>query len=170
MKYPRKMIVTLALVVLPAPGVVVASEKPEPARNSAAAAGKTPSRGDRHLFINKPAIAERARARQQSRPKELQPHAGRGFLLEKVQGGPAAGELDLAKLRRRQLDQVERRPARPYPALKVPRKDAPAGNRELAGPAPGADTGTGFSSVLGACLAAALLFLGLRWRRGRKGS
>ena len=167
MKYPRKMIVTLALVVLPASGVVVASEKPEPARNSAAAAGKTPSRGDRHLFINKPAIAERARARQQSRPKELQPHAGRGFLLEKVQGGPAAGELDLAKLRRRQLDQVERRPD---PALKVPRKDAPAGSRELAGPTPGADTGTGFSSVLGACLAAALLFLGLRWRRGRKGS
>ena len=168
MKYPGKTAGVLALFAFLVSATVVANENPEPVENSEAVSGKSRSKGIRHLFINKPAIAERARARLQSRPKQPHPHAGRGFLLEKVQGGSAKGKVDLAKLRQRQLDQVEGRLVSSYPAPKMAGKKTSPRTQKMAPPATTA--GTGFGSVLGACVVAVLFFLGLRWRRARRGS
>lgn len=168
MKYHGKTAGILVLLVLLVSVTVAAGEKPVPVGNPEAVSGKGPSKGIRHLFINKPAIAERAQARLQSRPKQPHPLAGRGFLLEKVQGGSAKRELDLAKLRQRQLDQVEGRSAVSYPAPKTTgNKSSPPAQKTA--PQPTA-AGSGFGSVLGAGVVTALLFLGLRWRRGRSDS
>jgi len=168
MKYHGKTAGILVLLVLLVSVTVVAGEKSVPVGNPEAVSGKGPSKGIRHLFINKPAIAERAQARLQSRPKQPHPLAGRGFLLEKVQGGSAKGELDLAKLRQRQLDQVEGRSVSSYPAPKMAGKKTSPRTQKMAPPATTA--GTGFGSVLGACVVAVLFFLGLRWRRARRDS
>ena len=170
MKYPGKTAATLAMLVSLASVTVAANENPEPVENPETVSGKSRSKGIRHLFINKPAIAERARARLQSRPKQPHPNAGRGFLLEKVQGGSGTGKVDLAKLRQRQLDQVERRSAVSYPVRKVHGNEVHDGNRDLDQESAVTGTGGGIGSVLGACVFAALLFLGLRWRRGRNAS
>ena len=168
MRHSRKTLASLLLLLPLAFSAATAGEGSPSPENPAAATDKKSSKGLRHLYINKPAIAERARARQQSLPKQLQPNVGRGFLLEKVQGGTARGELDLAELRRRQLNQVERRPSRSYMVAKAPGPEVLPGTRELDQQAP--EAGAGFGTVLGVCAAFGLLFLGLRWRRGRKGS
>ena len=67
--------------------------------------------GIRDLFIDKGAIAERAQDRALRRPPQENPHAGRGFLLEKIQGGRGRGKLALKEMRQRQLERYERRPA-----------------------------------------------------------
>ena len=170
MKYPGKTTGTLVLFAFLVSTTVVANENPEPVENPEAVSAKSRSKGIRHLFINKPAIAERARARLQSQPKQPHPHAGRGFLLEKVQGGSGKGKIDLAKLRQRQLDQVEGRTVSNYPARKVGENKIPVQAQKMEPPATAAVGGAGFGSVAGACVVAALFFLVLRWRMGRGGS
>ncbi len=170
MKYPGKTAGVLALFAFLVSATVVANENPEPVENPEAVSGKSRSKGIRHLFINKPAIAERARARLQSRPKQPHPHAGRGFLLEKVQGGSAKGKVDLAKLRQRQLDQVEGRPVSSYPTPKADENKIPVQAHKMEPQATAAGGSAGFGSVAAACIVAALFFLVLRWRRGHGGS
>ena len=85
--------------------------------------------GIRDLFIDKAAIAERVRERAARRPRQENPHTGRGFLLAKIQGGRGRGKLALKEMRQRQLERYERRPAVKTPIAILAKK-------EDTGPAP----------------------------------
>ena len=85
--------------------------------------------GIRGLFIDKGAIAERAQDRAVRRTPQENPHTGRGFLLEKIQGGRGRGKLALKEMRQRQLERYERRPAVKTPIAILAKK-------EDTGPAP----------------------------------
>ena len=125
--------------------------------------------GIRGLFIDKGAIAERAQDRAVRRPPQENPHAGRGFLLEKIQGGRGRGKLALKEMRQRQLERYERRPA-------VKTRGAILAEKERPGTLSGAhkmevsQESGGYSGIVCAFGALAVAaFVVLRRRAGRQG-
>ena len=123
--------------------------------------------GARHLFINKTAIAERTDARRKALPVQKSPNAGRGFLLEKAQGGHGTDRLSIAKLRNRQFEGYKRREMASTPPAAL------AGKREAqkSGASVKKESGGGYSAIacaLGA-LAAAVFVVSLRRRGCREG-
>ena len=125
--------------------------------------------GIRGLFIDKGAIAERAQDRAVRRPPQENPHAGRGFLLEKIQGGRGRGKLALKEMRQRQLERYERRPA-------VKTRGAIPAEKERPGTLSGAhkmevsQESGGYSGIVCAFGALAVAaFVVLRRRAGRQG-
>lgn len=167
MKYPAKMIASLALAGILVPAIVGANENQAAEANAKAGGGKSRAAGIRHLFINKPAIAERARARLESRPKQTHPHTGRGFLLEKVQGAFGTEKADLEKLRRQQLNRIEGRAGPDFPAPKPAEKGIHYPAELVDHEAAGGESGGGVGGMIFACAVATLALLVLRRRRGR---
>jgi hypothetical protein len=125
--------------------------------------------GIRGLFIDKGAIAERAQDRAVRRPPQENPHAGRGFLLEKIQGGRGRGKLALKEMRQRQLERYERRPV-------VKTRGAIPAGKERPGTLSGAhkpdvsQESGGYSGIVCAFgVLAVAAFVVLRRRAGRQG-
>ena len=136
-------------------------EFPQPGLGRKAA----PTAGARHLFINKTAIAERTEARRKALPVQKNPNAGRGFLLEKAQGGHGTDRLSMAKLRHRQLEGYRRREmASTSPTLLAGKREA-----QTSGTSVKKEHGGGYSAIACAfgALAAAVFVVSLR-RRGRR--
>jgi len=121
--------------------------------------------GNRHLYIDKLGIAERTQARMRDRPAKENPNAGRGFLLERVQGGHGSGKLKLEKLRRRQIESYERRRVASSPAVPLVKNDEIDPGRAAKVADPDGDY-SGIVCACGALIAAA--FVVLRRRRGRQ--
>jgi len=133
--------------------------QPNPGRKAA------PTAGTRHLFINKTAIAERTEARRKALPSRENPNAGRGFLLEKVQGGHGTDRLSMTKLRHRQLEGYRRREI----ASTAPADLAGERKAQTNGTSVKEEPGGGYSAIACAfgALAAAVFVVSLR-RRGRR--
>jgi|GEM_PF-2348555 len=151
-------LVVIGVFVPSSAGAGEKSPPPSPGRKA------TPTAGSRHLFINKTAIAERAEARRKALPSQGKPNAGRGFLLEKAQGGHGTDRLSMAKLRHRQLEGYRRREiASTSPADLAGKREA-----QTSGISVKKESGGGYSAIACAfgALAAAVFVVSLR-RRGR---
>ena len=167
MNQPAKMTAILAMAWVLVPAIAGADENQAAAVNPEAGDVKSRAAGIRHLFSNKPAIAERVRARIESRPKRAQPPAPRGFLLAKIQRGSGTEKADLEKLRRRQLDRIERRAAPNYPVLQ-PAENEAAGSAHMVDEEAGAqESGGAIRGIVCACVLLTLGLLVLRMRRSR---
>lgn len=158
-----RLLTFLALVGVFMPASAWAGEK---SLQPVAAGKPSATPGSRQPFINKTAIAERARARRKALPRQPKPNAGRGFLLEKAQGGHGSGRLTMEKLRQRQLAGYRRRAAVTAPVVDRAVKHTPlAGSVEM-----NREPASGYPVIACACaiLASAVFVVFLRRRRGQK--